>query len=268
MIRLVATDVDGTLFNSRREVSEGNRLALKRAQEMGLMICLASGRYLNTLRPVALEAQVKGPLITCNGAYILNQHGQPVLDECLTSSGRGRVLDYAVENEVQVNIYQPDRVVASRRGAMYALYCSRTRIECEILAIEKMALLRPTKMVMVDTPERIIQHTLFFQPIVKALAIELTTSEPEYLEFLPLGVNKGIGLQRLCDHLGFAREEVAALGDFYNDLEMVQWAGLGGAVGNGAPELKAAADVVVETNDEDGLAQFLALVEQYNVQRI
>mgnify|MGYP001807295667 FL=1 len=86
---------------------------------------------------------------------------------------------------------------------------------------------------------------------------ELVRSEADYVEFLPVGIHKGRGLQILCETLGVRAEEVAAIGDYFNDQEMLEWAGYAGAMG-GAPEaLRAKADIVVSGHDEGGVANFV-----------
>ena len=85
-------------------------------------------------------------------------------------------------------------------------------------------------------------------------------SEPFFIEIMPRGVDKGAAIAGLIERLGLEREDVIACGDGLNDLTMIKYAGLGVAMGNAQPEIKAAADVVTGTNDEDGL---VIVIEQY-----
>lgn len=257
MLKLLATDVDGTLLNSQRQIPDGVRSALLRAQDAGVVVCLASGRYLNTLIPIADAIGVKGPLVTCNGSYVQDASGKAIVDHQVREEAKNAILDYATRHEVHVNIYQPREVLVSLQGPWHEVYVRRTGAVCRHASLDELRRARATKMIFIDSPERIQAHARFFGEIQGDLGVALTLSEPEYLEFLPGGVTKGDGLRNLAEHLGFAREEVAAIGDYYNDLEMIQWAGLGGAVGNAAPEVREAADLVVGTNDEDGLAEFV-----------
>ena len=90
--------------------------------------------------------------------------------------------------------------------------------------------------------------------------LSIYRSEPYFIEIMPRGVDKGAAIAGLIERLGLEREDVIACGDGLNDLAMIKYAGLGVAMGNAQPEIKAAADVVTGTNDEDGL---VSVIEQY-----
>ena len=260
MIRLLATDVDGTLLNSQRELTPRVKDALLAVQDSGIIVCLASGRYLNTLLPLAEQIGTKGPLVTCNGSYVEDVHGHPVVDHQVRDEAKLRILEYARRNNVHVNIYLPREVLVSKREDWHDVYVRRTGAVCREATHPELESSRASKMIFIDTPEKIQEHARFFGELQSELDVSLTLSEPEYLEFLPGGVSKGDGLKNLAAHLEIQQAEIAAIGDFFNDLEMVQWAGFGGAVGNAVPELKAAATVVVGTNNEGGLAEFCDLI--------
>lgn len=264
LIRLVATDVDGTLLNSRREIPEPVRLAVQAAQASGITICLASGRYLNTLIPIAEMLGTNGPLVTCNGSYVQDADGNPVADHQVRDQSKEAILEYASLHGVHVNIYQPREVLVSKQDEWHDVYVQRTGAACRYATATELRAARATKMIFIDSPERIQEHARHFGELQGQLDVSLTLSEPEYLEFLPGGVTKGDGLRNLAEHLGLAREEIAAIGDFYNDLEMVEWAGFGGAVANAVPELRALANVVVASNDDGGLAEFLELARTHS----
>jgi hydroxymethylpyrimidine pyrophosphatase-like HAD family hydrolase len=102
------------------------------------------------------------------------------------------------------------------------------------------------------------------EPELVSLGADLTESAPRYLEILPQNVHKGSGLTHLCEHLGIAQNEVAAIGDYRNDIEMLKFAGVSGAVANALPEIKSLADYTVSSNEEGGVGEFIA---QFVLQR-
>lgn len=263
-IRLLASDIDGTLLNSKRQVSEANKLALARAAESGIVICLASGRLVPSLRPIADAAGVKGPIVTCNGSYVESESGEVLLSASLEDPTRDFIAAYARENSVNLNIYQPYRVLASHASEFLQMYESRTAARPEVVGWERLDEYKATKIIFIDHPERNKEHYEFFAPHQAEYGFDLTVSEPEYLEFLPHGVNKRTALQALAAHLNLQREEIAAIGDYLNDLEMVTWAGIGAAMANGAAELRQQADLEVPGNDEDGLAHFVDHILELN----
>jgi HAD superfamily hydrolase (TIGR01484 family) len=114
----------------------------------------------------------------------------------------------------------------------------------------------PTKILIIDDPERIKGICPEFQrEFGDRLYVTITT--PEYLEFMNKAVDKATGVAEAVASLGVPRERTAAVGDALNDQPMIEWAGLGCAMGNADPPVLAAADVVAPSNDEDGLAWFI-----------
>ncbi len=257
MIRMVAIDIDGTLLNSRRQVTDGVRGALRRAQDAGIVICLASGRLIPTLMPVAAQAGVTGPVVTCNGAYAEMEDGETVFSAHLSPEVVSELLDYAETAGITANLYQPRRVLSNRESPYLDMYRSRTGATPLVMSCAKLKHEPATKMIFINEPavnERDAQH---FAPSAAGGKFHLTVSEPIYLEFLPPHVNKGVGVQAVALRLGLEAHEVAAIGDYLNDLEMIAWSGLGAAMASGAEALQDLADLVVAGNDEDGVAEFL-----------
>ncbi|MBX3110482.1 MAG: HAD family phosphatase [Fimbriimonadaceae bacterium] len=258
-VRLIATDLDGTLLTSRREVHHASAYALRTAHEAGIVVCLASGRALNTMLPYAEQLGIPGPIVSCNGAYVIDQDGGVVRDHTLDQATRDTLLAYAEEHGLHVNAYVKGRVLASESGAWFELYRSRVRSELEVVGMAGLASYVPTKLLYISDPDDIQAHRARLLPLMAQSGVTVVVSEPDYIEFLPVGVTKGGGLKSVADSLGIDRSEVAAVGDWDNDLEMVQWAGFGGAVANGSDAMRQAADVVVATNDMGGVAEFLEL---------
>lgn len=264
MIRLFACDVDGTLLNPSREVSEANRAALLRLHESGVTVCLATGRLVPTLEPIANVLGIPGPRVTCNGGFAESADRRVLFEASLADATRDLIVDYAASMAVNANVYQPFAVFASHDSAMLELYRERTKGSPEVVGWEGLKSKRATKMIFIDHPESNGAHYRAFEERQREFGFDLTVSEPEYLEFLPAGVNKRTALAAVAADLGVAREEVAAIGDFLNDLEMVEWAGLGAAMGSGAEALREVADVVAPGNDADGVAWFAEMVLRLN----
>lgn len=257
MIRMVAIDIDGTLLNSQRQVTDGVRAALRRAQDAGLVICLASGRLIPTLLPVAQQAGVRGPVVTCNGAYAEMEDGETVFSALLSPEVQEELLDYAEANGITANVYQPRRVLCNRESPYLEMYRQRTGGQPLMMGANELKNEPATKMIFIQEPLANERDAAHFAPGDAAGKFHLTVSEPIYLEFLPPGVNKGVGVQAVAARLGLEASEVAAIGDYFNDLEMIEWAGLGAAMASGAPDVQRAADMVMPGHNEDGVAAFL-----------
>lgn len=260
-IKMIAFDLDGTLLNRDREVSRRNAEALRQAQEEGIAVVLASGRAIATILPFADEIGILGPVVSCNGAYVVDQARKDVFHQGLPPSARQAIFDFVAETGVHLNLYHRSEVHFTSLGAFGQEYVRRTRfLQPTVTALDVMRGMEATKMLFMDTPEVIAEHTKLMRDRVSDGDAVIALSEADYVEFLPPGVNKGRGVAELAASLGLASEEVAALGDYWNDVEMIDWAGFGGAVDNAVPGVKERARVVVADHNHDGAAEFVEIV--------
>jgi hypothetical protein len=257
-VRLIALDLDGTLLTSRRELSAGSREAVAEARERGVQVCLASGRALNTMLPFARQLGLSGPIVSCNGAYVLGADGEELQHLTLPGPVRDKVLGFAQARGLHTNLYSGGAVYFSHDGEWAELYRERTGLKEEgVVSYEAMAGMAATKVLFVDSPEAVQGHYLETSKLLVSGEAAITLSEAEYIEFLPPGVNKAVGLARAAKALFLHRDEVAALGDYLNDLEMLLWAGFSGAVANAQAPVLEQADLVVASNDGGGAAEFI-----------
>ncbi len=261
-VRLIATDLDGTLLDGGREMHPASAAALREAHAKGVVVCLASGRALNTMLPYAEKLGVPGPIVSCNGAYVVDQDLREIHDLRLSPASRDALLAYASEHGLHVNAYVKGRVITSGAGPWFEVYRSRVKSELEVASMTALAGHVPTKLLFIDSPVSIQVHRDRLLPTMAAEGVTVVVSEPDYLEFLPCGITKAEGLKAVAAKYGFKREDVAAIGDWDNDLEMVEWAGLGGVVANGSETVKAVADIVVGSNESGGVAEFVRMALQ------
>lgn len=257
MVRLLAVDMDGTLLTHERVPHPASASALQAAQDAGITVCLASGRAIQTMRPTAQALGLTGPLVSSNGAYVELADGTPVLDRKLDSEARAVLLDYAESRRMHVNFYLSHEMWFSHDGPEAASYRERTGIVAPVTGYEPMKSAEAVKILFFAEASQILSAMDELRPTVAELGITMVTSEPDYVEFLPAGITKGAGLQALAAALQLSAIEVAAIGDWLNDLEMIQWAGVSAAMGNAAQEVKAAAQTIVGTNENGGVADFV-----------
>lgn len=261
-IRLIALDLDGTLLTPERKLSRRSIEALRMAQSSGLTVCLASGRAVSTIRPFANEAGVVGPMVSANGAYLLNAEGKEILHRGLAPHVIQWLLEFAQERSVHVNHYLREGITMSQESQWGDLYRQRVASDQAPVPVGEINRQDATKILYIGAEAEMDVLESEVRGMIHPDWATIVRSEAEYLEFLPSGISKGWGLMKLAEHLGIAQEETAALGDYSNDLEMIQWAGFAGAVGNALEEVKAEADVIVSDNRSDGAAEFIDLVLQ------
>ncbi|HEX4132579.1 MAG TPA: Cof-type HAD-IIB family hydrolase [Pirellulales bacterium] len=269
MYRLLALDVDGTLVNSRDELTPATIAALRRASDAGLRIVLATGRRYSRALPLVEPLGIDAPIISASGALIK----RPLDHSTIHCASFSRPLLCSLLGIVERSGY--DAILyGDTYGQGYDYYCRTLSVEhpelAEYLALNQNCeriwpeLMRAPPegvfagFVMGSRDEMTALHEALESELPEALYTHVIRS-PRYrgymCEIAPAGETKWAGVHRLAMEWNIAPHEICAVGDDVNDLPMVEAAGLGIAMGNAAPELKAAADRIAPTHDDDGLVQ-------------
>ena len=274
MYKLVAIDLDGTLLNSYGQISERNRQAIKKAQEKGINIVLASGRLFNSVKNISNDLGENKYIVCGNGSLIYDLQNEEIIYD--------KFIDICEKNSIYYNIYTENMVIAKTLENNVLFYHQENANKPEN---------KKTKINLVDDiynyvenldNENILKITIsdkssiIFNSIIKKLrniknidvldvahmsrkmiksGTEAVSLEYYYSEITSENVDKWNALAWLTEKIGISSEEVIAIGDNVNDKLMIENAGLGVAMGNSAPYIQEVADKVVANNNEDGVAQ-------------
>lgn len=265
--RLLAVDIDGTLVNSRDELTAPTRDALVRAVESGIRVVLATGRrYSRTLHlvePLGLDV----PLITASGALVKHPRDHRTLyraefNPAVLSQTLSIIADAGYEPVIYADTFCEGfdffLVTAETRNPQLAEYL---RVNATSGRVRADLVLKPPEGVFAGFTMGTREEMLVLDRALRhRLGSGLTTHvlrSPKYTGYMcevaPGGVTKWSGVRQLADHWDIGVEEICAVGDDVNDIPMIRAAGLGVAMGNAQPEVKAAADRVAPTHDDNGL---------------
>ena len=252
--RLVAVDADGTLLNSRNELSDGAEEGLWEARRRGIHVCLVSGRAKISLMPVLRLLNMDEPFVASGGAYIEDQRTGDVIDhQCLAWEDAEAVVHIAREVGASVFFENPDRLYGElkpRHAHLLHGVDPATVTYLDDLLGDNLE--RPSKISVIGEPERVAQaeqKIRIHNPSLHAV-YPFTTC----LDVSRPGAGKGSAVKRLADYLSVPMAQVVAIGDQDNDISMFQVAGLAVAVRNAPPHVQAAADAVAPSNEEGGVA--------------
>ncbi|NUO58251.1 MAG: HAD family phosphatase [Hamadaea sp.] len=259
--RWLVTDLDGTLVDRRLRMVPRSREALRRFRAGGGEVVIATGRSRESAAPYYAELNLTGPAILLNGALICDlSTGEVLLDRRLPApvwAAATELLD-ALDGDAAGVAFRGGQAFRVVTSPLIDAYAARDRVTVE--AVGDWSDLPPTE---VSKAMIVCASTAVAERVTeKAAALDVTVvvSEPTYVELLPSGVDKGTALTWLTGHWGVPLDQVAAVGDNPNDIPMLRVAGLGAAVGDGHPAVRAAADVVVGGCDDGAVADVIAQI--------
>ncbi len=257
--RLCAIDLDDTLLGADHQLSAENEAVIRDVVTKGVKVVLASGRMFASSLPTALKLNLDTPIVCYNGAMVKHPVTKEVWHEDAVSEEVARdVMEYCREKKLQLNFYYDDILRSAANTEWLDLYLSRTSSPFQVMQdfYTKLRGLAPTKLIIVDDPELILR----LLPELTARYgdnLFVTRSNAEYLELLPPNANKGSALAKVAERYGITAEESMAFGDSWNDIPMLEWAGLGIAVSNAKKEVLAVAKKITGSNAENGVGSAL-----------
>jgi Cof subfamily protein (haloacid dehalogenase superfamily) len=262
----IALDLDGTLTNSRREVTQRTKKAVIAAAKDGCAVILATGRPVPGVKKIARDLELKK-----YGGYILSYNGGEIW-----SCGRGAALR---RTTVDVAFYHTICHIARKYNVTAMTYDKKGVITenpedpyvKKEAAINQIPIRRVDRLDMEAANDPVMKFLIVGDPkdlkapyeeIQRKLSGDVNAffSEPYFLEITPNGIEKASALAVLLEEIGVERERLIACGDGYNDIPMLQFAGLSVAMENAYDEVKEFADIITDTNDSDGVAK---VIEKY-----
>ncbi|MER1955829.1 MAG: Cof-type HAD-IIB family hydrolase [Solibacillus sp.] len=246
MKKILFFDVDGTLYNSNKQLPSTAKEALFKARENGYEIAIATGRAPFMIADLLEELQIDS-YVTFNGQYVVYK-GKVIYTNQIANDLLADILQFGAERNHPFVFLNEREMIATKEGS------------CEIE--ESLATLHyPYPEVNADyylqTP--VYQTLLFANTHEQATyehqfpGVEFVRWHPYSCDMLPKGGSKAVGIQKLVNHIGIDMSEVIAFGDGLNDVEMLREVGFGVAMGNGHEEAKESASIVAGHVDEDGL---------------
>ena len=257
--KLIALDLDGTLTNSRKQITPKTLKALFRAQEAGVRVVLASGRPTPGIEPLVKQLQLEkydGYILPYNGGEIIScATHQRIFQQILPHSEIPALYQTARQFGLSIISYDNDAILTETPNDKYVqIEAGINQMPVKGVSDFVATITWPvTKCLIVGEPSRV---KLCEAEAKKTMGekVNFFQSAPYFLECVAPGIDKAKSIERLIGRLGITQEQVVACGDGYNDLSMIEYAGLGVAMGNAQPGVLSRADMVTLTNDANGVA--------------
>ncbi|MEA5260411.1 Cof-type HAD-IIB family hydrolase [Arcicella aquatica] len=258
--KMLVLDMDDTLLSDEHLISDKNKEMILKAQEKGVYVVLASGRP-----TPAMTTYAKDLSLDTYGSYILSYNGGVITDmanneilfeQSISTEHIHELYDFSVENNVHILAYHDGAIITESASEYIDLEARLTGMPLRKVANFKEAITAPSvKCLMLEEPEYLASVGAKLKAQINHKSI--TTSKPFFLEIMQKGIDKAASLARLAERLNIHADEIIAVGNANNDLSMIEYAGLGVWVDNVTPEIRHKADVIVASNNDNGVAEVI-----------
>ncbi|WP_128895203.1 Cof-type HAD-IIB family hydrolase [Longirhabdus pacifica] len=254
MYKMITIDIDDTLLTDSNEVTEGTKQALQAATDQGVVVTLATGRMFASAKKIAKQLDINVPIITYQGALIKNCLDEDTIYErYLPQTVVAFMFQYAKEHDLHIQAYYNDQLYAQEENEKLIQYCRLSNvayiIEEDMSTLSHLPL---SKLIIIDEPEVLDEMKNHLDQQI-GQDVHMTKSKPNFLEFVHKEATKGHAVRFLAEHYDCDIAEVIAIGDSWNDHEMIEAAGLGVAMENAVAPLKDVANYVTRSNNEEGV---------------
>lgn len=257
-IKLIATDIDGTLLNNKKEISEETKFFLNQFEKEGGKVILSTGRAYFSTKKIAEKLNIYDIVITYNGAMIVNTKNDEILyhmpvEEKITK----QLIDISKSYNVHLNLYQNDEWFVENSSTdsskEYRKLCGKEAIEKDFKSFESYEM---TKVLYIAEPQELKKIEFEIREKLGE-EVHITYSKPTFLEILNKNINKGEGVKKVLKYYNISKDNAISFGDELNDLEMLSLTKYGVTMENANPELKKMIIHETFSNEEDGVMKFM-----------
>lgn len=252
--KMVALDMDGTLLTPKHELSERTIASIKKINNTGIAVVLATGRMTSAVQKHWKKLGIPGLVVSHNGALVKDLETKDVYyHQTISDDIVAKTLKYFEDKNSVIHFNVNDFVYLTTPNLYSKRYSRELQIDLKYVAQFEEIKESPTTILLMDTKETLQQFLAKLEGEYDHVLMPWF-SDIWWLQLLPLDTSKGKSVIAVAERLGISPESIISFGDSYNDKEMLQLSGLGVAMDNAVPELKKIADFVTLSNQDDGVA--------------
>lgn len=253
MIKLVATDIDGTLLIPEGNFTEGIKACVRKLCEKGIKVVLVTGRMNAAAELIAQDLGLDTPVVSYQGGLI-KQNGKTLYERCLTEEQSEKILDWAKSEKIHINLYNDDILYSEKECYEIKRYCGNLHTHYQIKPFSEIKKDKVNKLLAIDykNPEKIDRFERELPKIFPELYIVKST--PYFLEFSNKEASKFCAVKFLQKYWNIDEKETLTIGDQNNDIALLKAGGIKIAMGNATEELKNIADYTTDSVFNDGFA--------------
>ena len=260
MIKMVATDIDGTILGESFEFSPAIIECIKKLSDNGIKVVLVTGRMHLAALKLAHKLGLTTPIVSYQGGLIKEQNGNILYQKNLDSDRAKEVIKWAKDNNVHINLYMDDVLYVENDNIAIKRYTGERFIPYKVCNFNDLEIKNVNKILAIDfnDAERVTGWVEYLRKLMPELYIVKST--PYFCEVSNSQAKKSCAVEFLQNYWELNKEEILCIGDQNNDIELLKAGGVAVAMGNGTEDVKAVADYVTDTIDNDG---FVKAMEKY-----
>ena len=254
MIKLVATDIDGTILIPEGEFTEGVKNCINEITKRGITVVLVTGRMSKSAQIIADKLNSKTPVVSYQGGLV-KENGKILYERYLTEEQAEGIISWAKSERIHINLYNDDKLYSETDSAEIRRYCDVQHVEYNVMNFDDIKKTKVNKILAIDynNSDRINKYEKELPKIFPELYIVKST--PYFLEFSNKEASKYSAVKFLQEYLGVKQEETLSIGDQNNDISLLKAGGIKVAMGNATEELKLCADYITDTVYNDGFVK-------------
>lgn len=269
--KLFVADMDGTLLDDHKKLSDKNIQTIKKLQNFGIRFAVATGRHDSMIKSYLKHLDLHVPVISCNGAMVREPFGdQVLLSQALPKEQSLAVIDICKEKNATFHIYGHESIFGEKLSHKM-LYYHNLNKALPSKEQTKLVIVPDCKDIVFNEPEPLYKFLILSDTnkglsdiqdrLDKLEGLTVCQSMPKLFDVMKEGITKAYALQKLSESLGIKRNEIVAIGDQFNDIDLIEYAGLGIAVANAENALKEKADMVtIANNNEDAVSEAIETI--------
>lgn len=266
-VRLIVSDVDGTLLNKDYQLTELCHEMVNKLKEKGILFSLATQRIHSSVVPLAKELGIEIPIITLNGALIQSADGENVIHRShIKRKVVEKTLNLAEKFYIRIALCHDDKVMYTEDNSVFRDFLGSVGVEYMMVDSYEPYLNKTNHIFMAGNDREAVVKVdrkigfRYARHVVTSRFRSQIHTDLHKLEIMPAKVTKKTGMAKLAKHLHIKNEGLVVIGDWYNDRELFEYGGLNVTLKDAIPELKDMADYVSPlTNDEDAVGNFLKM---------
>ncbi len=255
MIKMVVTDIDGTIYSEKQGLTDNVKACMQNLIKNGIHVAIATGRTYASAKYIADEIGIECPLICYQGGLINTYDGKILDVKYLPQDIARKIVTELRNRNIHMNIYIEDVLYVENDNDYIKAYVGNKGIDYfKVNSFDDLDFSKLNKILAIDNNPQLIED-LIKELKTKYPEIYVVKSTDTFCEIANKEATKGNAIKFLANKLGFTEKEVLAIGDQNNDIEMVKTAGIGVAMGNGTEEIKAKANYITDTVDNEGFVK-------------